>query len=70
MVGWIHTHFDDLLAPQPTIANLPILHDRPMVHTGDREPVIQVVKRHNLTTEILGLYPTRVHSLMWLPKAC
>ncbi len=57
MVSGIHTHLDGMLVSQyqsidwtqhttcqPTIENLPILHDRPILHTRDREPVTQGVK--------------------------
>ncbi len=54
----------------PTIENILILHDRPMVNIRDREHVTQVVKWNNLTTEILGSNPTCVHWLVWFPKAC
>ncbi len=85
MVSGIHTHLDDMPASQHQsidwaqhtscqssirIENHSIHHDRPMVHTRDREPVTQVVVWNNLTTEILGSNPTGVHSLMRLPKAC
>ncbi len=46
-----------------------ILHNRPMVHTRDREPVTQMIKWKTLATETLGSNPTGVHSLVWLPKA-
>ncbi len=60
-VGGAYAHLDK---------NLPILHDRPMVHTRGRGPVTQVVEWNNLTTGILGSNPTGVHSLVRLPKAC
>ncbi len=75
VVGGANTHLDDMLASQyqsitPTIENLPILHNRPMVRTRDRESVTQVVEWNNWTTEILGSDPTGVHALVRLPKAC
>ncbi len=42
----------------------------PMVHTRDREPVAQVVKRWFDLQEVLGSNLTGVHSLVWLPKSC
>ncbi len=47
-----------------------VLHHRPMVHTRDRESATQVVELNKLSTEVLGLDPTGVHSLLRLPKAC
>ncbi len=54
----------------PTIKNLAILNDRPIVHTRDRESVSQVVEWNNSTTKVLCPNPTGVHSLVWLPQAC
>ncbi len=61
--------FKSVYAP-PTIGNLSVLYDRPMVYTRDHEPVTRVVEWNNLTTEILGSNPTGVHSLVRFPKAC
>ncbi len=50
IVPWVQStdrYCDTSMSPKwvkipSTIKNLPILHDRPMVHTRDREPVTQV----------------------------
>ncbi len=42
----------------------------PMVHTRDREPVAQKAKRWLDQQEVLRSNPTRVHSLVGLPKSC
>ncbi len=55
--------------PTRTMPSPPYI-DIPMVHTRDREPVTQVVRRWLNSREVLGSNPTGVHSWVWLPKAC
>ncbi len=50
----------------PSRTSLPYI-DIPMVHTRDREPVAQVVRRWLSSRKVLGSNPTSVHSLVWLP---